>query len=63
VLAVVLGATVAGERIAPSALLAGLLVVAGVAVLMTSEARKHRAASSIVAANTVQPASTERAAA
>jgi drug/metabolite transporter (DMT)-like permease len=42
VLAVMLGATLGGERIAPSALLAGLLVVAGVAVLMTSEARKHR---------------------
>jgi len=63
VLAVVLGAMVGGERIAPSALLAGLLVVAGVAVLMTSEARKHRAASSVVTANAVQPASAERAAA
>ena len=42
VLAVMLGATLGGERIAPSALLAGLLVVAGVAVLMTSEARKQR---------------------
>lgn len=41
VLAVMLGATVGGERIAPSALLAGLLVVAGVALLMLSEARKH----------------------
>jgi drug/metabolite transporter (DMT)-like permease len=43
VLAVLLGATLGGERIAPSALLAGLLVVAGVALLMTSEARKQRA--------------------
>jgi drug/metabolite transporter (DMT)-like permease len=42
VLAVFLGSTVGGERIAPAALLAGLLVVAGVAVLVISEARKHR---------------------
>lgn len=42
VLAVVIGTTLGGERLAPSALLAGLLVVAGVALLMTSEARKNR---------------------
>jgi drug/metabolite transporter (DMT)-like permease len=42
VLAVVIGTTLGGERLAPAALLAGLLVVAGVAVLMTSEARKQR---------------------
>jgi drug/metabolite transporter (DMT)-like permease len=63
VLAVVLGATLGGERIAPSALLAGLLVVAGVAVLMASEAREQRAVSSALAANSVQPARAERAAA
>jgi len=43
VLAVMLGATLGGERISASALLAGLLVVAGVALLITSEARRHRA--------------------
>jgi drug/metabolite transporter (DMT)-like permease len=43
VLAVLLGATFGGERIAPSALLAGLLVVAGVAALMLGETRKQRA--------------------
>jgi hypothetical protein len=41
-LAVILGSAIGGERIAPAALVAGLLVVAGVAVLMLSEARKHR---------------------
>jgi len=40
VLAVLLGATLGGERIAASTLIAGLLVVAGVATLLTSEARK-----------------------
>lgn len=63
VLAVVLGATLGGERIAPSALLAGLLVVAGVAVLMISEARKQRAVRSALTTNALQPASAERAAA
>jgi drug/metabolite transporter (DMT)-like permease len=38
VLAVMLGAMLGGERIATSALIAGLLVVAGVATLLTSEA-------------------------
>ncbi|MFT3926423.1 MAG: drug/metabolite exporter YedA [Myxococcales bacterium] len=39
VLAVALGALVAGERVQPAVLLAGALVVAGVAVLLTSAAR------------------------
>lgn len=43
VLAVMLGATLGGERIAPSALLAGFLVVCGVALLMTTEARRAKA--------------------
>jgi drug/metabolite transporter (DMT)-like permease len=42
VLAVLLGATLGGERIAPSALIAGLLVVAGVATLLTSGAQRAK---------------------
>lgn len=42
VLAVALGALVAGERVEPSVLFAGALVVAGVAVLVTSGARARR---------------------
>ncbi len=42
VLAVALGALVAGERVEPAVLFAGALVVAGVAVLVTSGARARR---------------------
>ena len=42
VLAVALGALVAGERVEPAVLCAGALVVAGVAVLVTSGARARR---------------------
>lgn len=42
VLAVALGALVAGERVGPGVLLSGALVVAGVAVLVTSGTRARR---------------------
>ena len=42
VLAIALGTTLGGERLAPSALLSGLLVVSGVVLLLTDRRRGHK---------------------